>query len=92
MQRLVATVHGRVQGVGFRYFVREQASSLGLTGWTRNRLAGTVEVVAEGEAATIEVLLAALRQGPRISRVTDVDHRFEDALREFEAFTIEGTV
>ena len=60
-QRLNANVRGRVQGVGFRFFVLQQAVAMGLTGWVRNTSEGMVEVVAEGGSASLEELLAVLR-------------------------------
>jgi acylphosphatase len=59
-QELHAVVHGRVQGVGFRYFVVERALSLGLRGYTRNRDDGSVEVLALGPRPVLENLLARL--------------------------------
>ncbi|MHC5211281.1 MAG: acylphosphatase [Planctomycetota bacterium] len=69
--RLVA--HGRVQGVGYRWFVRGEARGLGLTGWVRNLRDGTVEVEAHGERASIEALVGRLQVGPSGSAVSDVD-------------------
>jgi acylphosphatase len=66
-------VSGVVQGVGFRYFVLRRATSLGLAGWTRNLPDGRVEVVAKGESGDLAALEEALRQGPRHSRVADVE-------------------
>jgi acylphosphatase len=62
--RLEATVTGRVQGVGFRYFVLREALDLSLTGWVANELDGTVQMVAEGPEASIDLFEAALRTGP----------------------------
>jgi acylphosphatase len=62
--RLTAWVKGRVQGVGFRWFVRSRASELGLVGTATNLADGRVEVVAEGPRAGCEALLAALSSGP----------------------------
>ena len=62
-------VEGRVQGVGFRYFVREQAEQLALTGWVRNESDGSVEGEIQGEAEGVERMLLALEQGPCASRV-----------------------
>ena len=59
--RLTAWVHGRVQGVGFRWWTRARALEQGLTGWAANLDDGRVEVVAEGPRAACEKLLAALR-------------------------------
>lgn len=66
-------VTGRVQGVGFRYFVLRQATSLGLAGWTRNLPNGAVEVVAKGEEASLMTLEEALVRGPSHSRVENVE-------------------
>ena len=63
---------GRVQGVGFRYFVVEQARALGLVGWTWNREDGDVEVHARGKADGLDRLASALRVGPPHARVTSV--------------------
>ncbi|HUG80975.1 MAG TPA: acylphosphatase [Bryobacterales bacterium] len=66
-------VHGRVQGVGFRYFVRNEAEGLALDGYVKNRADGTVEVCASGGREQIEQLKRRLAQGPRWSRVDRVD-------------------
>ena len=66
-------VDGRVQGVGFRAFVRAQAEELGLNGWVRNLQDGRVEARASGEATALEAWLQAVRQGPRFADVAGVD-------------------
>ena len=68
MERIHATVRGRVQGVSFRFFVQQNASKIGVNGWVRNRLEGSVELEAEGEKNKLEQLLAVIKQGPRNSR------------------------
>lgn len=86
-RRLVATVRGYVQGVGFRWFVQREASRLGLSGWVANLSDGSVEVVAEGADADLDQLVAALRQGPAGAAVSQVDVRSEPARggpRDFE--------
>jgi acylphosphatase len=65
-------VSGRVQGVGYRWFVRSHAESLGLTGWARNRREGTVELEVFGLRSKIEQLAQRLREGPPASDVTEV--------------------
>lgn len=85
---LHAIVTGRVQGVGFRYFVRRQAQELGLGGWVRNLPDGSVEVEAEGEEAQIAELEARLRQGPALARVTAVDATRSEETRGYTAFEV----
>lgn len=65
-------VGGRVQGVGFRYFVVREASALGVAGWVRNLVDGHVEVVAAGDEGLLDVLEGRLWEGPPYSRVTSV--------------------
>ncbi len=89
--RLGAIVEGRVQGVGFRYFVLEVAQSQGLTGWVRNRWDDTVEVLAEGEKADLEKLLEALNRGPRSAYVSNVRVDWSPATGEFSSFSVRRT-
>jgi acylphosphatase len=72
MECLHVEVVGRVQGVGFRWFVVETAKRLDLSGWVRNNSDGKVEVAAAGSADAISRLDAALRTGPRGARIDDV--------------------
>ena len=90
-QRLHAIIEGRVQGVGFRYFVHESAISTGITGWVRNRWDRTVEVVAEGEHDILKSFLAALNRGPRASKVTNIKLDWQSATGEFNDFRIRMT-
>lgn len=66
-------VSGRVQGVGFRYFVQRQAQALGLAGWVRNLPDGRVEAFIEGSPSQLEQIEALLREGPSLSRVETVE-------------------
>ncbi len=77
LARLEARVKGRVQGVGFRYYVLSQATRLGLTGWVSNEQDGTVHCVAEGPRTDLELLLEALKEGPALAIV---EHVAEDWL------------
>ena len=70
LARLEAGVSGRVQGVGYRYFVVAQASALGLTGWVSNEQDGSVHCVAEGPRDDLERFLAVLEEGP-VSAIVD---------------------
>jgi acylphosphatase len=72
LERLVACVHGRVQGVGFRAFVHESAQSLGVAGTVQNCRDGSVRVEAEGPRTLLDQLLIALKEGPPAARVTRV--------------------
>ncbi len=86
--RLTAIVHGRVQGVFFRDFTRRVAIGLGLTGYVRNRLDGTVEAVAEGRREDLEKLLQQLEVGPSSARVDRVDGQWQDPTGEFHRFEV----
>jgi acylphosphatase len=63
---------GRVQGVGFRYFVWREAETLGVDGWVRNRADGTVEALARGTSQDLDRFQHRLEEGPRWSRVTSI--------------------
>lgn len=83
--RVHIVVTGRVQGVGFRYFIATRARALGLTGTVRNLPTGQVEITAEGEAAPLDALIGAARSGPPGSRVRDLAVDWDDApSREME--------
>ncbi|GGE94273.1 acylphosphatase [Mycetocola zhadangensis] len=80
MIRKHVIVHGTVQGVGFRYWTRAEAQRLGVTGWVRNRLDGTVEAEVEGTEADVSALIEWLRRGPSYATVTglnaaDIEYR-----------------
>ncbi len=80
-------IRGRVQGVGYRYFARDRALELGLTGWVRNRDDGTVEALACGTAAQLDAFSGYLHQGPRFGEVRGVE-RQEAALLQSKGFSI----
>lgn len=65
-------VRGLVQGVGFRWFARERAQRLGLSGWVRNDPDGSVEIAVAGDEAKVEEYLAVIQRGPAGARVDDV--------------------
>lgn len=90
-EQLRAVVQGRVQGVGFRIFVYEQANALGLTGWVRNLGDGSVEVLAEGTPARLAILLERLRKGPRGALVTHISEEWDSAKGEYRSFEVEPT-
>ncbi len=82
-------VTGRVQGVGFRWFVEREAAQLGIMGWVRNREDGSVEVMATGTPAQQRTLRSKLREGPRAARVDMVQESSAPYL-EAQSFRIEG--
>jgi acylphosphatase len=86
--RLHATVHGRVQGVSFRYYTQQRARQLGLSGYVRNQWDGTVEVIAEGPRPAVEEMLSFLHVGPRAAFVTQVDVKWPQPVGEFDQFGV----
>jgi acylphosphatase len=83
-------VRGRVQGVGFRWFVEREAHILGLAGWVRNNSDGRVEVLAQGTPEQLSGLRARLQQGPRAARVDDVEESEANLTQDLKTFRIEG--
>ncbi len=88
MKRLHLYVSGLVQGVFFRARTCDQARALGLSGWVRNREDGRVEIMAEGDDATLAQFLTGCHRGPTLARVTAVDVHEEPASGEFPDFAI----
>ena len=83
MSMLHVLISGRVQGVGFRWFVREEARRLGLSGWVTNLPGGEVEVKAGGEGSSLQRLRRALEVGPSgaaVREVSDVPDSATDSL------------
>lgn len=76
-------VSGRVQGVGYRYFVERAAAELGLTGYARNLASGDVEVYAVGTAKALSDLAGRLRVGPRFADVRQVDAQDAPVIKYF---------
>lgn len=91
-KRLHARVIGRVQGVGFRYYVMGVAGEIGLRGWVRNRWDGSVEVVAEGKKEKLSELLRALQRGSISSVVTEVKEHWLENTGEFNGFSVRSTL
>lgn len=83
-------VSGRVQGVGFRWFVEREARILGLSGWVRNKHDGSVEVLAAGTKEQLGALYDKLKEGPRAARVDNVDVEEAAPLSQMTTFRIEG--
>jgi acylphosphatase len=87
-QRLDAVVHGRVQGVGFRFFVLRVAGGLPVSGWVANESDGSVRCVAEGSRSDLERLLDALREGPAGAVVTNVSEQWTPATGRMTGFSV----
>jgi acylphosphatase len=85
-KRLV--VSGRVQGVGFRYFVLQAAEPLGITGFVRNLRDGTVEIVAEGSPIDVRALAMDVLAGPRHGRVDEIDKTDIPVTGQYAGFEI----
>lgn len=83
-------ITGRVQGVGFRWFVEREAGALGIGGWVRNNDNGAVDVLATGTADQLARLRKALERGPRAARVDEVQEFEEEREAGETSFRIEG--
>jgi acylphosphatase len=83
-------VRGRVQGVGFRWFVEREAHILGIAGWVRNNSDSSVEVLAMGTRDQLAGLRSRLREGPRAARVDDVEESEAKPVSGLTTFRIEG--
>ena len=81
-------ISGRVQGVNFRYYTRQQARSLGVKGWVRNLIDGRVEAVFEGDGVSVESMVDWCHHGPRGAWVDRVEVQWEDPTGEFSGFEI----
>ena len=88
MKKVRIIVSGRVQGVGFRWSAQRKARQLELGGYVRNLVNGDVEIVAEGDEASVNRLIAWARQGPSAGRVDDLRVDARTHKREFEDFDI----
>jgi len=85
-RRVHVRICGQVQGVFFRASAEAEANRLGLTGWVRNRPDGSVELVAEGDQARLDALVAWCRHGPPRAEVDDVQIEWRDFTGEFAYF------
>jgi acylphosphatase len=84
-------VRGRVQGVGFRWYVESEAHKLAIVGWVRNNHDGAVELLAIGTHEQLKALQARLWQGPRAARVDAVEENEAQPIPDCKTFRIEGT-
>ena len=83
-------VRGRVQGVGFRWFVEREAAILQVAGWVRNNYDGTVEVLAQGTRDQLAGLHSRLREGPRAARIDEVEVSEAEPVAGLTSFRIQG--
>lgn len=81
-------VKGRVQGVGYRYALRDEAERRGITGWVRNRADGSVEALLCGDERSLDALIEWARRGPAAARVTEVSEAPAEFERAYERFEI----
>ena len=81
-------ITGKVQGVGFRFFVQQQAQKLGINGWVSNKSNGDVEALAQGEKADLEQFIAKVKEGPSFSRVENVSLNWVKEAEQYFGFEI----
>lgn len=81
-------IYGRVQGVGFRFFVKRIAFDLNIFGWVKNMSDGSVYIEAEGSEKDLRKLLKIFHQGPAFSKVEKIEHKLIDELKNFFSFVI----
>lgn len=83
-------ISGRVQGVGFRYFTRQNAESLNIKGWVKNLAGGDVEAVLVGEKKNVNQIIERIKEGPRMARVDnlEIDEESEKLNERFSGFSV----
>nr|WP_294526133.1 acylphosphatase [uncultured Rhodopila sp.] len=82
MNAKLLLIAGRVQGVGYRVWMMQKATALGLSGWVRNRADGKVEALIAGDMAAVEEMSRACRRGPRLAEVSSIDEEMADPPEE----------
>lgn len=88
LKRATACFKGRVQGVWFRAYTKQQADSQQVCGWVRNLPNGTVEALFEGKSDDVEAVIALCKKGPPSARVDEVELSWQPATGEFRDFAI----
>lgn len=81
-------VHGRVQGVGFRYYTMQQAKQLGVKGWVRNNMDGTVEIIAQADKKTLQAFQTAVKKGSPASQVSHVRTKQMQTSHNYTSFQV----
>ena len=85
-KRVHLTIKGNVQGVSFRYYTTQQARTLNITGWIKNKSDGTVEIMAEGEQEKLEAFVEWCWHGPPYAKVDKLDADWKGPKSEFDSF------
>ncbi len=83
------SIRGRVQGVGFRFFVQREAEKRGVTGWVRNRADGSVEAMLQGPDDEVEAVIESSRRGPRSANV--IEMQVSEGTGSYSAFEVRPT-
>lgn len=81
-------ITGRVQGVGFRFFALRAAQALGICGYAKNQVNGSVKVIAQGESAALQLFIKTLHNGPVRSKVENLYKTPLSAAREYTSFHV----
>lgn len=89
LKQVSLKITGRVQGVFFRVGIKETADALGITGWVKNELDGSVTVTAEAKEEDLQKLIEWCRKGTELSRVEEVKIKWEEAAGELKEFTLQ---
>lgn len=89
MKQAHVFISGTVHGVGFRYFVQQNANKLGITGWVRNTEDGRVEAVFQGDEKVIEQMIALCKEGPYLAEVKQVGLEWEEGEMKYLDFSIQ---
>jgi len=84
-------IYGKVQGVSFRYHIKELAYSLGVDGWVRNRIDGSVEAFLQGEDIPVNQLIEWCRKGPAEAEVVNIDYYYSSIDQDLSAFKVRPT-
>lgn len=88
LKRAHVFIDGKVQRVGFRYFVQTKAQEMGIEGWVKNLADGRVEAVFEGPKPNVLIMIEKCRKGPRASRVDNIDLNWEKTDNNLESFRV----
>lgn len=88
MKRAHVFIKGRVQGVGFRHFTKTYARQMNVEGWVKNLPDGRVEAVFEGDEDQVKKMIDLVKEGPRTSRVSNVNVEWESPKNEFGSFRV----